>query len=166
MDFFPEDWEFDDMIHNPFSRYNHFDRDFPRFPHRFGPHAVARRDDFHPGEGEIVERREQQLFRPRCEVGEYENEFIVRAELPGIPKDKVKVDYDGARNVLSLEGTNEEQREESKEGVGFKSHFSERRYGSFRREFKLPEECRERIAEITARSTDGILEVHCPKTQV
>ncbi|KAJ4459769.1 hypothetical protein PAPYR_4162 [Paratrimastix pyriformis] len=43
-------------------------------------------------------------------------------------------------------------------------HLMETRRGNFRRTFRLPVACRPRLAEIHAHSADGILEVHCPKT--
>jgi HSP20 family molecular chaperone IbpA len=83
-----------------------------------------------------------------------------------VPKEKVQVDYDGVRNVLSLSGSSEETKDESREEGGMKTHYSERRYGAFRREFQLPDGCKGRTGEISAKSTDGVIEIKCPKTAI
>ncbi|KAA6379760.1 MAG: hypothetical protein EZS28_024714 [Streblomastix strix] len=161
MDFWLFDRDFDDLLSNPLAKYFGVER----APRRENETAVARRDQQGSGDNVAVARRER-MFRPRCDVEESGNEFVVRAELPGITKEKVQVDYDGTRNILSLYGSSEEQHSETKEDGGFKSHFQERRYGSFKREFQLPEECKAHVGEITAKSADGILEVHCPKGKI
>lgn len=66
----------------------------------------------------------------------------------------MKVDYEGARNVLNLEGTNEEQWKELKEVFGFKSYFSEHKFYTFKHKFELPDGYKERIAEIADKSND------------
>ncbi|KAA6379499.1 MAG: hypothetical protein EZS28_024976, partial [Streblomastix strix] len=58
--------------------------------------------------------RQEKSVMPRFNVQENEDEFLVRVEHPGIPKEKVKIDYDQTRNVLSISSSNEEQHEESK----------------------------------------------------
>ncbi|KAA6392065.1 MAG: hypothetical protein EZS28_012407 [Streblomastix strix] len=86
---------------------------------------------------------------------QYENEFVVHAELPEILKDKVKVDYDRVCNILSLKYcTIKEHHEVSKEGASFKSDISEHRFGQLRCEFNLPDEYNDQISEITASSTN------------
>jgi HSP20 family protein len=94
---------------------------------------------------------------------EKEGEVIIRAELPGLKKEEVKIEYDEKNGILSILGEKKHEKEEKKDTPSGKYHCIERRYGAFERSFRLPEACRSKIDEINAKSVDGILEVHCPK---
>jgi HSP20 family protein len=96
-------------------------------------------------------------------VEETEGELIVRAELPGLKKEEVKIEYDEKHGILSLFGEKKHEREEEKNTPSGKYHCFERRYGSFERSFRLPEACRSKIDMIDAKAVDGVLEIHCPK---
>lgn len=88
---------------------------------------------------------------PQIEVTEREGQFIVRADLPGMTKDDVKVEvHDGA---LSITGERKQESEEEREGY-FRS---ERSYGSFYRRVPLPEGADVEKAE--ASFNNGVLEV-------
>jgi HSP20 family protein len=106
-----------------------------------------------------------QRWNPRCDVEEQEKEIIVRAELPGLKKEEVKIEYDEKRGILTILGEKKHEKEEEKETPEGKYHCIERRYGSFERSFRLPEACKSKIDEITAASVDGVLEIHCPKDE-
>ena len=86
--------------------------------------------------------------------------------MPGLKKEEVKIEYDEKQGILSIFGEKKQKKEEKKDTSSGKYHYVERRYGSFKRLFRLPEACRSKIDEITAKSVDGILEVHCPKEKV
>jgi HSP20 family protein len=89
-------------------------------------------------------------------VKETDAEYQVTAELPGLDEKDVKVELHGA--TLVLEGEKKEEHEEKKSGYVW----SERRYGSFRRDIPLPEEVdREKIK---AAFKKGVLTVTLPKT--
>eukprot|EP01114_Cavostelium_apophysatum_P020380 TRINITY_DN680_c0_g1_i1.p1 TRINITY_DN680_c0_g1~~TRINITY_DN680_c0_g1_i1.p1 ORF type:complete len:214 (-),score=20.50 TRINITY_DN680_c0_g1_i1:75-716(-) len=85
--------------------------------------------------------------------------YEIVAELPGVSKDSVKIDI--VDNVLTLRG---EKKDLRLEGNGAKpaSYFSERRFGSFVREFKLPEEVDRQ--SIKADFRDGILTIRMSKS--
>jgi HSP20 family protein len=94
------------------------------------------------------------LFAPAVEVFEHEGTFIVRADLPGLSKDDVRVEM--TDDALLIEG---ERRAEHAERHGGMYH-SERRYGMFRRQIPLPEEVN--TDQATATFKDGVLEISMP----
>ena len=73
------------------------------------------------------------LWSPQVEVFQRGNELIVRAELPGLNKDDVKVEIND--NVLTIQGERKQEHEEEREGW----YRNERSYGSFYRAIPLPE---------------------------
>jgi len=97
-------------------------------------------------------------WAPAVDIQETEKEYLIKAELPEMKKEDVKVDVlDG---VLTIEG----ERTQEKEEKGKKFHKTERSYGKFVRQFALPPEVD--AAQVQAEYKDGILSVHLPKTAV
>ena len=95
-------------------------------------------------------------WAPAVDIQETEKEYLIKAELPEMKKEDVKVDVlDG---VLTIEG----ERTQEKEEKGKKFHKTERSYGKFVRQFALPPEVD--AAQVQAEYKDGILSVHLPKT--
>ncbi|HYM22879.1 MAG TPA: Hsp20/alpha crystallin family protein [Vicinamibacterales bacterium] len=95
-------------------------------------------------------------WAPPVDIEETDKEYLIKAELPGIAKENVKVEMlDG---VLTIEGERKTEREEK----GKKVHKVERSYGKFVRQFALPNEVE--AARIQAEFKDGMLNVHLPKT--
>ena len=88
---------------------------------------------------------------PKIEVSERNGELSVRAELPGLTKNDVKVDL--TDEALTLSGERKEEKEEKKEGY----YRSERSYGSFYRYIPLPQGAKTDTAK--AEFHDGVLEV-------
>jgi len=72
-------------------------------------------------------------WSPSLDISEGADEFVVRAEVPGV--DVKDLDISVAGHVLSISG---EKKEESKERRG-NVYRSERRFGSFRRSVRLPD---------------------------
>lgn len=75
-------------------------------------------------------------WSPPCEVHETPNAYELRAELPGIRKEDIKVDIEENRVSFSAEKRNTRTQDASKEN---KTHFSEFSYGSYSRTFTLPQ---------------------------
>ena len=88
---------------------------------------------------------------PKIEAFEGNGVFTVRADLPGMKKDDVKVDL--TNEALTLSGERKEEKEEKREGY----YHSELSYGSFYRFIPLPEGAK--IDTATAEFHDGVLEV-------
>lgn len=98
-------------------------------------------------------------WMPAMEITENDDALIVTAEVPGISAKDVDISIDDG--MLTLSGEKKEEKEEGKEGSKF--HMWERRYGSFRRSFALPQAVD--ADRISAKTTDGILTVTVPKTK-
>ena len=95
-------------------------------------------------------------WTPRVDIAETDEAFAVKAELPEIDKDDVKVTIDNG--VLTIEG----ERKQEKEEKGKKFHRIERHYGSFYRSFTLPANVDESAVKATFK--DGMLNLSIPKT--
>ncbi|HEU0172869.1 MAG TPA: Hsp20/alpha crystallin family protein [Blastocatellia bacterium] len=93
-------------------------------------------------------------WAPAIEVFERDNKMIVRAELPGMSKDDIKVEM--TDEGLLIHGERKREKEEECEGW----YRSERSYGEFRRLIPLPEGVNADQAK--ARFENGVLEVTAP----
>jgi HSP20 family protein len=97
------------------------------------------------------------VFAPAVDIEELGEEFVVRADLPGMNQKDVKVSLLG--DVLTIRG---ERRQEATHQSGTQ-HRTERIYGQFERTFKLGTPVRNDLIRATYR--DGVLEVHIPKAE-
>ena len=94
---------------------------------------------------------------PTVDIYETDENIVVTAELPGLEKDQVGVEYkDG---ILTLRGERKLEREVKEESY----HRMERSYGDFHRSFTLPGSVDEE--KISARMKNGVLEIHLPKKE-
>jgi HSP20 family protein len=93
-------------------------------------------------------------WTPQVEIFERDGELVVRADLPGLKKEDVKVEL--ADDGLTIEGERRSEHEENGEGY----YRSERSYGNFYRRLPLPEGANPDDA--TAKFHDGVLEVTMP----
>ena len=107
--------------------------------------------------GESTEAITVAEWAPLVDITEDENEFLVKAELPGLKKEEVKVTVDDG--VLTVSGERKTEKEEKTK----KYHRIERGYGKFERSFTLPEKAD--AAKIVADFKDGVLQVHLPKSE-
>jgi len=96
-------------------------------------------------------------WAPSADISETEKEYLVRAELPAVKKEDVKVTVD--QGTLTIEGERKQQKEDKNE----KYHRVESFYGSFARSFSLPDNAD--VEAIKCESKDGVLVVHIPKLQ-
>ena len=90
-------------------------------------------------------------WNPRIDVVKKEGELTVRADLPGVKPDEIKVEVEDG--VLTISGEHEEKAEEKKE----RYVRQERRYGSFSRSISLPEGVK--ADDVKATTVDGVLEL-------
>jgi HSP20 family protein len=97
----------------------------------------------------------QTRWAPALDVYVQDSNLIVEAELPGIPKEAVKLTC--TDNTLTIQGETKKEEEEKREGF----YRAERRYGSFYRTVALPEEVD--VNKIQAEFRDGVLKVTLPK---
>jgi HSP20 family protein len=96
-------------------------------------------------------------WSPSCDIFETGNEIVVKAEIPGVKKEDVKVSVQD--NVLTLSGERKFEEETKKENYVR----VERGYGSFTRSFTLPAYVD--ATKISAGFKDGLLEVKLPKSE-
>lgn len=95
-------------------------------------------------------------WTPAANISETSTEYLIKAELPEVSKEDVKVTVN--ENVISISGERRKEAEHQDE----KSHRVESYYGHFSRSFRLPEDAD--VAAIRAESRNGMLKVRVPKT--
>jgi len=94
-------------------------------------------------------------WSPLVDITEDDKEYLVKAEIPELKREDLKVKVE--EGTLSIIG----ERKSEKEEKGRTHHRIERAYGSFERSFALPDD-----ADATKASSDfkdGVLKVHLPK---
>jgi len=96
-------------------------------------------------------------WAPAVDITEDDKEYVVKAELPEVKKEEVKVTVENG--ILSISG----ERKFEKEEKGKKYHRIERSYGSFVRSFSLPDDADSEKVE--AKFSEGILTVHVAKSE-
>ena len=96
-------------------------------------------------------------WAPAVDITEDAAEYLIKAELPEVKREDVKVTVENG--MLTLSGERRLEKEES----GKKYHRVERAYGSFLRSFHLPEDTDP--AKVGAEFKDGVLLVHLPKQE-
>ena len=94
---------------------------------------------------------------PAMDLVEGPDSFVLRADLPGMKKDDVSIEFED--NVLTVSGERKSEHEERNEGF----HRVERAFGSFSRTLALPKGIDPEA--ISAKFEDGVLEVRVPKPE-
>ena len=100
--------------------------------------------------------RDEVLPRMKVDVAEKNGAYTVRAELPGVKKDDIRVTIDGAQVTLVAEVKREKEVTQDERVL-----HTERSFGKVSRSFTLPQEVDEAKAE--AKFRDGVLELKLPK---
>lgn len=131
-----------DIWSSPFSFMHRMLDEMDRMFTRFGGGIVP---------SSVFELGPENIWSPVIETFERDGKLVLRADLPGLKADDVKVEVDGDELVVSGERKKEEKR--TTEG----GYYSERRYGSFERRMTLPEGCNPDTIE--ASFDNGVLEV-------
>src|SRR5688572_27994704 len=96
-------------------------------------------------------------WAPLVDITEDDKEFLVKAELPGLKKEDVKVTVEDG--VMTISGERKVEMEEKTK----KYHRVERTYGKFERSFTLPDNAEG--AKVSAEFKDGVLQVRLPKAE-
>jgi HSP20 family protein len=96
----------------------------------------------------------QNGWTPSVDVVRSPDELVVRANVPGVKPDEVKIVVEG--DVLTVSGEHQEEKEQKRENYVRR----ERRYGSFSRSIALPSGVK--ADDIEATSEDGVLELKVP----
>lgn len=99
------------------------------------------------------------MMRLATDVHEDDKGYTIKADVPGMSKDDVKVTYDDG--VLTITGERKHEAEEEEESTG-QVKWIERSHGSFVRSFALPSEVVD-TDHISASIKDGVMRVVIPK---
>lgn len=104
----------------------------------------------------------KRAFHPPVDIAEDKEEFVLRAELPGVSKENIRVEVKEKHLVLSGEKKN------SWEGKGGDAQrgeyrYAETSYGAFSRSFELPRNAQGDA--IKAEFKDGVLTLRIPKVK-
>ena len=120
---------------------------FDRYSNLFGRMPLAFEGEFKNKDFE---------WRPSVDISETKKHYVIKAELPEVERDDVTVSVENG--MLTISGERRFEKEEETETT----HRVESMYGKFSRTFTLPADADEE--HITAKSKDGVLKVHVPKT--
>jgi HSP20 family protein len=93
-------------------------------------------------------------WSPEVDISEDDRGYLLKADLPEMKKDDVRVTVEDG--VLCVSGERKGEKEDPKR----KFHRIERSFGNFRRSFTLPEDADS--MKVTAEFRDGVLKVHLP----
>ena len=96
-------------------------------------------------------------WSPLVDIAEDEKEYLIKAELPEVKKDDVRVSVENG--VVTITG----ERKFEKEEKGKKYHRIERAYGSFARSFSVPDNADD--SKVAAEFKDGVLKVRLAKSE-
>ena len=91
------------------------------------------------------------MWTPQVEMIQHDGKLVVRADLPGLTKDDVKVQL--TDDAIIIEGERRGEKEEKREGY----YRSERSYGKFYRRLPIPEGVEVKNANATF--NNGVLEI-------
>ena len=94
---------------------------------------------------------------PKIDVYEIKDTLVVKADLPGIDKDKIKIEVKNGTLTIKGERSEEDKTEEHS------AYRLERKFGSFLRSFPLPADADS--DKIRAQYKDGVLQVSVPMTK-
>ena len=92
---------------------------------------------------------------PKVDMAETAEEFVVKADLPGLEEKDLKVTLDG--DLLTIRGTRSEEKEDKRRDY----HLMERSYGEFHRTIQLPAGVDR--DKVKAAFKNGVLNVTLPK---
>jgi len=123
---------------------NRFNRFLTGFPNRMGSgeiHSLTVAD-----------------WSPEVDISEDDRGYLLKADLPEMKKDDVRVTVEDG--ILCVSG----ERKSEKEDLKRKFHRTERSFGNFRRSFTLPVDADS--TKVTAEFCDGVLKVHLPTTPI
>ena len=96
-------------------------------------------------------------FSPRIDISEDEKAILINAEIPGVPKEKIKITLQD--NILTIEGEKKKVTEEKEKNF----YREERSFGQFKRSFTLPVEVDSETVD--AKFNDVILDIRLSKLE-
>jgi HSP20 family protein len=95
-------------------------------------------------------------WAPAMDVQETDTDYLVKTDLPEVPKDQIKINIEDG--VLTIEGERKQEKDEKTKHY----HRMEREYGKFVRRLTIPSEVD--VPKVVADFKDGVLSVRLPKS--
>ncbi|MFA6468840.1 MAG: Hsp20/alpha crystallin family protein [Bacteroidota bacterium] len=144
---------------NPSQNMTQWNREFPAFRGLQSLQTDVNRifDEFFRGDILANDTFFSRDWNPAVDIIENNDNYVLKAELPGMNKDDVKITLEN--NVLTIRG--EKKNEMETKGENF--HRVERSYGSFERNFTMPGTIK--VNDIDAQYKDGVLTLMMPKAE-
>lgn len=105
--------------------------------------------------GRLAEDDSLGMWNPAVDLYEKDDHFVIKAELPGVDRQDIRIDLKD--RVLTLSGERTQEQEVKEENY----YRKERSYGKFQRAFRLPADVDS--DKIKAEFKDGVLQVEVPK---
>jgi HSP20 family protein len=96
-------------------------------------------------------------WMPTVDISETDAGYLIKAEIPEVKKEDVKVNIQDG--MLTISGERHQEKEEKNK----RYHRLERAYGSFSRSFRMPDDADENT--VNAEFKDGMLNVTLPKSK-
>jgi len=128
-------------------------REMPTLPGRFNRLF----DDPFFRIGRMADDSNLGMWNPAVDLYEKDDHFMIKAELPGVDKNDIKIDLKD--RLLTLSGERNYDNEVKEENY----YRRERSYGKFQRAFTLPTDVDS--DKIKADFIDGVLEIEVPKPE-
>jgi len=128
-------------------------REIPTLPGRFNRLF----DDPFFRIGRMADDSDLGMWNPAVDLYEKDDHFMIKAELPGVNKDDIKIDLKDRLLTLSGERTHDNEVKEEN------YYRRERSYGKFQRAFTLPADVDS--DKIKAEFKDGVLQIEVPKPE-
>ena len=147
------------VLWDPFRDLYRMERDIGRmFDEFWTGRTRSGRELAAPKKGGLpAEKTEGLTGVPVADLIDKKDALVIRAEIPGVTKDNIKVNVTEDRVDISAEA--EKKKEEKEDNY----YCCERTYGVWQRSFSLPERVKSEQAK--ARYKDGVLEITLPKTE-
>ena len=101
---------------------------------------------------------QEERWMPTANISETDKEYLIKAELPEVKKEDVRITLQD--DVITISGERKHEKEQKDESeIRVESY-----YGTFSRSFALPGNVDTK--NIRAESKDGVLRISIPKTEV
>jgi len=98
-----------------------------------------------------------ETWTPSADISETDREYLIKANLPEVKKEDVKVTLESG--ALTISGERKQEKQEKGENEIRVESF----YGTFSRTFQLPDNVD--AGNVRAESKDGVLKIHIPKKE-
>ena len=96
-------------------------------------------------------------YTPKIDISEDDKSILIDAEIPGVPKENLKITLQD--NILTIEGEKKKESEEKEKNY----YRTERCFGKFKRSFTLPAEVDSE--NVDANFKNGMLEIKINKIE-